>query len=210
MCAGGCDLSVRVLVTVVTALGLIGAALFLLTAPSYLWSAVRGSTTPHPLSWAIWSTLGAVGAAATASAGGGPVVILLAITVLLEVTVFFVSLRSFPRPFTGSPLPLVAAVTGAAVWLTADSPLAGAVGVVVADASGLWPTLRKTWADPNSEPPIPWAVGALAFLLGCLSVSRATPAALLYPGYLFAGNALVAGAAYGRRRHGPPSTQLQG
>lgn len=184
-----------------TWLGVIAGLLLLVLTPAYLRHVLSGSVRPHPVSWGIWATLGILGAAATASAGGGPAVIVLAVTALLEVIVFLAALQGHHEVSPRALWPLAPAVIGTAVWLTAASPLAGALGVVVADSCGLWPTLKKTWADPNSEPPLLWAGGACAFALGCFSVPQPSFASLLYPIYLACGNSLIAVVAWSRAGH---------
>jgi hypothetical protein len=193
----------------VTWLGVIAALALLALTPAYLAHVLRGSARPHPVSWGIWAILGVLGTASTAAAGAGPTVIVLAVTAGVEVFVFVAALHSAPVSVSARELwPLAPALIGALVWIGVHDPLAGALGVVTADLGGVWPTLKKTWIDPRSEPPLLWAGGAVAFLLGCLGVRTVALASLLYPAYLAASNTLIAGVAWYRRDRGP-SARIQ-
>ncbi len=185
----------------------IGAALILIaTTPAYLRHSLSGPTRPHPLSWGVWTVLGTLGAISTTVAGGGVAVVPLYVADALTALVFVVAWRQRDAGISRSELwPAIPAAVGAIVWIASQDPLAGAIGVVVADSSGGWPTLRKTWLQPRSEPPFLWAMDAVAFLLGCLSVSNVTPATMLYPIYLTVACALIAAVAWLRRGHVAPA-----
>lgn len=182
--------------------GIAGALILLALSPVYLRQCLRGTTRPHPVSWGIWATLAVLGAAATAAAGGGGAVIVLGAIAAIEVAVFVAAVwRAGALVSLRELWPLIPAAIGAALWIVSQNPLAGAIGVVVADICGLWPTLAKTWQEPRSEPPLLWAIGTGAFLLGCFSVSTLSVASLLYPVYLTVSNSLIAGVAWTRREH---------
>jgi hypothetical protein len=152
------------------------------------------------MSWGIWTGLGILGAVSTTFAGGGASVIALYTAAALTLLVFVVALRQHDWRISRSEWwPVFPAAAGLIVWIVSQDPLAATIGVVVADSSGGWPTLRKTWCEPNSEPPLVWAIDAFAFLLGCLSVSSFTLAAMLYPVYLTLTCALIAFIAWLRR-----------
>lgn len=183
-----------------TALGLAAALALLALGWPYLRQCWKGTARPHPLSWGIWAALGIIGTAATVAAGAGPTALVVAASAALQLATFFVALRRSPLRVTArESWPLVPAVAGCVVWIAASEPLAAAFGVVVADACGLWPTLRKTWRDPDSEPALLWLGGAICFAVGCLAVEDADVAALLYPVFLALGNTAVAFAAWGQR-----------
>lgn len=182
-------------------LGLAAGALLLCLTPLYLIECFRGGARPHPLSWGIWSSLGVLGFAATLACGAGPTVVVLGVTAALQVTVFIVAMTGGRTTVSWREAwPLLPALAGSLVWLLAGSATAAALGVVVADSCGLWPTLEKTWTDPYSEPVLLWAGGAGAFALGCTSVATVSLGALAYPVYLAVTNASVAAVAWGRRR----------
>lgn len=192
-------------------LGIASALILIATTPAYLQHSLSGPTRPHPLSWGIWAGLGILGAVSTTVAGGGASVIVLYTAAVLTVVVFVVACRQHATGIARSELwPVFPAAIGSIVWIVSRDPLAATIGVVVADSSGGWPTLRKTWIEPRSEPPVLWAVDAFAFLLGCLSVSSFTLATMLYPIYLTFACSLIALVAWLRRGHvtGPaPSVQ---
>jgi hypothetical protein len=181
-------------------LGIASALILIATTPAYLRHSLSGPTRPHPLSWGIWTGLGILGAVSTTVAGGGASVIALYTAATLTLLVFVVALRQHDWRISRSEYwPILPAAAGLIVWIVSQDPLAATIGVVVADSSAGWPTLRKTWRAPRSEPPLVWATDAFAFLLGCLSVSSFTLAAMLYPVYLTLTCALIALVAWLRR-----------
>lgn len=185
---------------------ILGALLMVAATPAYLHHTVHGPTRPHPLSWGIWTTLGILGTTATAVAGGGPAVLVLGVTAALDLLIFIVAIRQHRGQMSRYELwPIVPALFGVAVWAISSNPLAGALGVILADTCGAWPTLKKTWAEPRSEPPLLWAMSSVAFLLSVISVPEVTLATVAYPAYLTFATALVALVAWARRdRVAPP------
>lgn len=182
------------------ALGLAAALALLALGWPYLRQCWTGAAQPHPLSWGIWAVLGVIGTAATVAAGAGPTALVVAASAGLQLATFVVALRRSPLQVTARELwPLVPAVAGCVVWIAARQPLAAALGVVVADACGLWPTLTKTWRDPSSEPALLWLGGAIAFAVGCVAVEDADLASLIYPVFLALGNTAVAVLAWDSR-----------
>ncbi len=187
-------------------LGIAAALLLIATTPAYLRHSLSGATRPHPLSWGVWTVLGTLGAISTTVAGGGVAVIPLYVADALTALVFVVAWRQRDAGIARSELwPAIPALIGAIVWVASQDPLAAAIGVVIADSSGGWPTLRKTWIEPHSEPPLLWAMDALAFLLACISVSDVTAATMLYPVYLTMACALIAAVAWLRRGRAAPA-----
>lgn len=180
---------------------MIGSALFVALLPWYLRAIFAGGAEPHPLSWGIWAAISVAGMLSTTAGGGaGPMAIVLAVASLVQCVIFAMALVRAPLALTARDLwPAVPAAIGVVAWLIARAPLLATVGVVVADLCGLGPTLTKTWWSPYSEPPVIWAVGTVALLLGCLSVTRPSVATLLYPVSVMAGSAAVAAVAQLRR-----------
>lgn len=191
-------------------LGIAAALILLATTPAYLQHSLSGPTRPHPLSWGVWSVLGILGAVSATVAGAGVAAVPLFTADALTVLIFVVAWRQREGEISRSELwPAVPAAVGAIVWIASQDPLAAAIGVVLADSSGGWPTLRKTWLEPRSEPPVLWAIDAFAFLLASLSVSSVTPATMLYPVYLTLACALIAIVAWLRRGHASPEASGQ-
>jgi hypothetical protein len=136
-------------------------------------------------------------------------VIVLYLMVAMDICIFVVALRGGgPSIRLVDTWPLLPAAVGAAVWIGAQTPLAGALGVVAADSFAFVPTVIKTWRDPNSEPPLLWLIDSAAFALACCGVSTVGVASLLYPVYLTVSTLLLAVIAWGRRV--PPRSGVTG
>jgi hypothetical protein len=192
-------------------LGILAGIIAVLCSPAYLVPVLRGSIRPHPVSWGIWATLGIIGFVSTTVEGGGPATIVLGVTAALQVVVFVLAVtRSGVSVRLAELWPLVPAVIGMIAWLTARDPLAAVIGVIVSDACGLWPTLVKTWRDPNSEPATQWLIGGCAYLLGLLSAVDHGLGAVLYLAYLTLGDLSVAVVAVARRAQGVRALVVRG
>jgi hypothetical protein len=178
--------------------GLAGAFVALIGAAGYLKSILFGSTRPHRVSWGVWCLIALLGFFASESGGAGPALYVVGAFVAIMVVVFLLTLS--PRygkpggewydPWLG-----VAAIVTLVVWRLLNLPAALAASVAVAaDCFALWPTLRESWRQPETEATWPWVAGTLAFLLGVLAVENRNFAAMAYPAYLLGSNCLIAGA----------------
>src|SRR6185312_4934943 len=80
------------------------------------------------------------------------------------------------------------ATIGVIVALLARQPLLSLLGVILADISGTFLSIRKAFIEPGSETSITWLLIGTAAIFGCLSVGKFSLALLLYPLYLVVAN----------------------
>jgi hypothetical protein len=176
----------------------------------------RQQATPHPVTWMVWTLIGALGAVSTVEAGAGPgalvpiaYAMVYALTSYYAVQQFRSHRRDDENAITRYDLLLGAgAVLLAIAWKVADlGPGWLAALAVTADLFALAPTLRYTWTQPTTgaERQV-WITDTLATALGLSAVSLPwTAAAIAYPGYLVAGNASVTAVMWLRSRQRLPS-----
>lgn len=88
-------------------------------------------------------------------------------------------------------LSLVIAAIGIAVWRVTDNPQLGLFASILADFSGVVPTLIKTYHQPETEDWIFFALGATGSLLNLLSVRTWTLEEFSYPLYLLLINSYI-------------------
>jgi hypothetical protein len=162
----------------------------------------RQQATPHPVTWMVWTLIGALGAVSTVEAGAGPAALVpIAYAMVYAFTSYyaFLHFRAHRRDDEN-------AITRYDLLLGAGAVLL-AIAWKVADLLALAPTLRYTWTQPTTgaERQV-WITDTLATALGLSAVSLPwTAAAIAYPGYLVAGNASVTAVMCLRSRQRLPS-----
>jgi len=176
-------------------LGSVGALIALGASLYYIYHIIKGSTRPQRITWGVWALAALLGFATAKAGGAGPGVYVIAVYVFLTSIVFILSL--FPK--YGKPdreqydfLVGFLAVSGIIAWKFFNLPLDFAAAVaVIADALALWPTLRGTWRQPDSEPIQVWAADAVAALFGVIAVTEKNFASMAFPVYLALGQTLI-------------------
>lgn len=181
-------------------LALLSASLLGVMSAIYCRGIWRGDTRPHPFTWGVWSAIGVTGLASNLAAGGGSVVIMLAVVTITQASIFFLSLKRPPEDIPVHWSAWAICLGGLVLWLVAHQPLYAAIGVVLADGVAAWPTIQNAWRNPDCEPPAIWLIDGLALAIGVLSVETFSLAALLYPVYLAIGCMTIGVVALARGR----------
>lgn len=102
---------------------------------------------------------------------------------------------------------LVVAGCGVAVSLVVHAPIVALLGVIAADASGSFLTIRKAFLMPDSETTISWLLVSVGALCSILLVRSLDVSLMLYPAYLLVANAGVVAAQASGRRYGMKKLQ---
>jgi len=174
----------------------------------YVRAILSGGARPHPFTWGLWAVIGGVGATANIAAGGGWGAAILVVWTVLPATVCFIALRRPTNEQRASWLGLGICVIGVFLWLVLANPLAAAIAVTVADISAVWPTLRKTWRDPSSEPRLNWGLDSASSMLSIAGLAVFSPATLLLLVWYLIFNTVMFGLA--SRGHTPDTSTLVG
>lgn len=179
----------RILLFVLSAMS-VGA--FLLAAPPYIIDTIRGKTKPERATWFIWSVLGTIAFIAQLDLGATWSLLFTGLDTLGCVCAFFLSLRYGIGGWTFlDKIALGVAAFGVAVSLITHAPIVALGGVIAADASGSFLTIRKTYHMPDSETTISWLLVSIGAGCSLLLVRSLKVGLLLYPIYLFMANAGV-------------------
>lgn len=126
---------------------------------SYLRDALAGRVKPHPYTWFVWSIVSMTtflgGLAKGAGIGAIPTGIAEGFTILI----FLLSLKYLFKERARHIRPidnyfLAAALLGLIPWALTKDPTISVVIVVCIDVIAFIPTLRKTWAYPETEQPL--------------------------------------------------------
>lgn len=152
---------------------------------TYFWTIYKGETTPHAFSWLLWGTVTGVGTLAQFSLGGGPSAWALAFVsgtcLLIAGISYFVGERDYTK---SDWFALIAALLAIPVWKLTNNPLAAMFIVMSIDILSYWPTIRKSYKRPQSEPPISYGMAGARYFLILFAVPNPTWESLMYPFFL--------------------------
>lgn len=186
-----------------------GAGLSVLGLLAYLRDIRRGSTVPHRGSWLVWSAISVVATVAHGHHGLRWSLLVLGAQSATTLVVLLLAVRRGVGGVTlGNGLLLLVAGVGVTVWLTTDSPVAGAAGAALADGAGLAAIVPKIWRRPWSETTSTYALAGASGLLAVASAGATDVSLLLFPVYYCLANGAVAVLIVrrrGARRGGAPA-----
>lgn len=187
---------------------LLGAAVMIAIGTPYVVSTLRGQVHPNRITWALWATSAAIGAAAQWSMAVDPATV--AFTAALSLMPLAVVVATFIAP-PGEPDPGVswqrrvditcAAISGTALVAWVASGATALVLSIVADGVAAVPTVVQAWRRPRQDSLWPYA-GGLAAVVPVLAdmPPGAGLAELGWPLYFAALNIIITTVLIVRRR----------
>jgi len=154
---------------------------------TYCLSIYRKETHPHVFSWFNWGLIVAIGAYAQFQLKGGYSVWGLAFVAItcfaISIWALFVGEKDITRSdwvaFGGALLAMV-------FWRLTHNPIVAVGLLIVFDIFSYWPTIRKSWRDPWSEPPTSYFWAGLRYFFLLFAVPDPSLNSLLYPFWLMA------------------------
>lgn len=142
---------------------------------SYLKDVFKGNVQPHPYTWFIWSIVSmttffgglakgaGIGALPTGVAEGFTIIIFLfSLKYLFQDKA--IHIRKIDNYF------LIICLLGLIPWALTKDPTISVVIVVLIDIIAFIPTLRKTWAKPQSERPLLYEMNVARHILTLFSL----------------------------------------
>jgi hypothetical protein len=142
---------------------------------SYLKDVFKGRVQPHPYTWFTWSIVSMTtffgGLAKGAGIGALPTGVAEGFTIII----FLFSLKYL---FLGKAGPirrvdnyfLIICLLGLIPWALTKDPTISVVIVVLIDIVAFIPTLRKTWAHPDTEKPLLYEMNVARHILTLFSL----------------------------------------
>ena len=154
---------------------------------TYCQSIVRKETRPHVFSWFNWGLVVGIGTYAQFKLEGGPSVWGLALISFSCLAIACWSLFIGEKDITKSDwLTFGGALMAIAGWqLTKDARIA-LILVVAIDMLSYWPTVRKSWHDPWSEPYKSYFWAGLRYFFLLFAVPDPSLSTIAYPFWLMA------------------------
>lgn len=156
---------------------------------SYFWALYQRTATPHVFSWFTWFLIVGIGAAAQFELGGGPSAWVLAVVAVTCLFITVLALFVGEKEITKSDwLAFVGALSAIPVWLITKNPFWAIVVLMAIDVLSYYPTLRKCWYKPHSEPVFSAFWSGLRYFLALFAIPEVTLETFIYPFFLMAGD----------------------
>ncbi len=167
-------------------IGVLGGLLAIAGSIPYMLDAYKKKITPHRITWGIFTLVDIIAIANQLAAGATNSVWLVVGFALANLTIFVLSLRHGAGGTERLDIiVLCGAVLGVIAWQISGHPIASIIANLVVTTLALAPTYKKGWVEPKSETPTVFLWGAIASLLGAISVAKLDYILLLVPVYTF-------------------------
>ena len=152
---------------------------------TYLFSIYKGETKPHAFTWVLWGLVAGIGTLAQFALEAGPSAWALGFVsvtcLMIGVLAFFIGEREYTK---SDWVALVVCLLAIPVWKITDNPMAALLIIILIDGLTYWPTVRKSYHKPDTEPPISSFMAGSRYLLMLFAVPDPTWANLMYPFFL--------------------------
>lgn len=136
---------------------------------TYFWLVYKKEARPHVFSWFVWALIVGIGAFVQTKIGGGPSVFVLWMVcvtcLLMSIVALFYGEKHITR---GDWISFVLALLAIPVWQISQNPLLTFTILVFIDLCSFYPTWRKMWIDPWSEPVSGFGWSGLRYFSLCL------------------------------------------
>lgn len=159
----------------------------------YIKAIIKKETSPHLLTWIIWTLIGLLLAASYFAAGAslGDLIIPFAY-VIGEILVMTLALKYGKRGYDpGDILCFFGALLSIILWILTKNALLALFLNILVDFLGAVPTIRQVYSDPKSENLTGWIFFLVGNGLNLLALGKYTLVVLSYPLYLFLISLLV-------------------
>lgn len=148
---------------------------------TYLWSIYKKQTQPHVFTWVNWALLIGIGAFAQFEFDGGPSAWVLVITAASCAFIAFISLFVGTKDITRSDwFAFIAGLIAIVLWRLTDNPIIAVVIVIFIDICCYYPTARKSWHAPWTEPPVSYIWAGSRYFFGMFAVPDPTFSSLIF------------------------------
>lgn len=168
--------------------GILAAVFILVGGVPYINDILKKRVKPHILSWLGWGFITAIGALAMMAEGSTWAVALIFANTVMCLIIAFSAMANKTGVWSTGRQDYVffgAGLLGIVLWQTLDMPILALIFAILADLAFGIPTIIKTFKDPTTETPFPWAMSIVAEIFGLLALSNFYFYEAAYPVYLF-------------------------
>ena len=182
--------------------GIISGVFAIVSAVPYIRDTLKGSTRPNQVTWFIWVLLLVIALLSQISSGGKDSLVFVCGDLIATSIILVLALFKGERQWHWiDKWALVGAGIGLVLWGVFNQPVLALAMIIFVDFCGAVPTLRKSFAEPESETFIAYLITATGAVFGILAVGALNISLLVYPLYIMLVNLSVALAIWLGRRH---------
>ena len=163
-----------------TTLSAVGAA-------TYVRDTMRGSTSPHRVTWGLWALEGILAFVVEVQQHVGlasTMTLALGLVPLLVVIVSFKNPHAVWRIDRIDVVCAVVSLSGLVFWAVVNEPTLALISFAVADFMAALPTYRKSWAHPETETARMFVLGTVNTGITLLTLKHFTTDGALFPGVI--------------------------
>ena len=166
-------------------IGLVAAILGIVGYIPYFINIFRNKTKPHAFTWLIWSIITAIvfiiqilegaGAGSYVTGTAALLCFVIAIIAFVKGEIIYDKYDWFS---------LGGALIGILLWQITNNPIFAVAMIVISDAFGFYPTLRKGIKNPFEETISTFLINSLKYVIAMFAMQNYSLATSLYPIYL--------------------------
>ncbi len=143
-------------------IAIIAALLAIVGNVPYLRDIMKGRVQPHPYTWLVWSLVSCIIFFGQLAKGAGVGAIPTAASEVFTIIIFFFSLKyGFKNIRKIDTVFFIIALLGIIPWILTKDPTVSVIIAVGIDLVAFIPTMRKTWARPETETPVLYSMNVL-------------------------------------------------
>ncbi|MDH2903835.1 MAG: hypothetical protein PXZ08_07790, partial [Actinomycetota bacterium] len=165
----------------------LAAALSVFGSASYVRDTLRGTTSPHRVTWGLWALEGILAYVVEIQQHVGLASLMTLALGLMPLVVVGASFKNPQAAWRIDALDVICGVmslAGLVFWAVVNEPTVALVSFVAADFIAALPTYRKSWRSPESETARVFVMGAVNTGITLLTLRDFTTAGALFPGVI--------------------------
>jgi hypothetical protein len=167
----------------------------------YVSSVLKKQVRPHIFSWIIWGIIMVIAAAIQFKEGAGAGAWATVSGGIVCFIVAGLAVRFGEKNIVRSDwVALGLALCAIPIWLLTSNPVVAACWITFIDSMGIYPTFRKSWADPWREDLTVFFLWGVSTAFSVVAIESFSVATTLYPVYILIANSAITAMLFFRRR----------
>ncbi len=165
----------------------VAVALSVVGSASYVRDTMKGTTSPHRVTWGLWALEGILAYVVEIQQHVGLAAVMTLALGFMPLVVFVASFVNRRAVWRVDALDLTCgavSLIGLVFWVVVNEPTIALLSFVGADFIAALPTYRKAWKAPQSETARIFVLGAVNTGITLLTLRNFTTAGALFPGVI--------------------------